>query len=125
MGVYQSIDREAYCRDVFFAIGAFPRECTNLEEVVGAIDFPLSFRAESSPGSAGTLARRAGHCTKRVAPEVVDDGVTGYLLPFGDSLFDDRAGLEILSNDELRGAWSGPDPSGDENSTGYARPLYR
>ncbi len=97
---------EAYCRDhglrqrVFF-LGNVP----NLEEVVGGSDlFLLPSEAESFGMAAleamasevPVIATRAGGL-----PEVIDDGVTGYLLPVGDVDAMAERAIEILSNDEL------------------------
>ncbi len=98
---------EAYCRDrrlrdrVFF-LGNVP----NLEEVVGASDlFLLPSEAESFGMAAleamasevPVIATQAGGLT-----EVVEDGVTGYLLPVGDIDAMAARAIEILSNNELR-----------------------
>ena len=97
---------ETYCRDhglrqrVFF-LGNVP----NLEEVVGGSDlFLLPSEAESFGMAAleamasevPVIATRAGGL-----PEVIDDGVSGYLLPVGD--VDSMAGraIEILSDEGL------------------------
>ncbi len=97
---------EAYCRDhglrqrVFF-LGNVP----NLEEVVGGSDlFLLPSEAESFGMAAleamasevPVIATKSGGL-----PEVVVDGVTGYLLPVGD--VDDMAerAIEILANEDL------------------------
>ncbi len=97
---------EAYCRhhdlrDKVFFLGNVP----NLEEVLGGSDlFLLPSEAESFGMAAleamasevPVIATKAGGI-----PEVVDDGVTGYLLPVG--AVDDMAerAIEILSNDEI------------------------
>lgn len=98
---------EAYCRDrrlrdrVFF-LGNVP----NLEEVVGASDlFMLTSETESFGMAAleamasevPVIATLAGGL-----PEVIEDGVTGYLLPVGDIDGMAERAIEILSNDELR-----------------------
>jgi len=98
---------EAYCRerrlrDRVFFLGNVP----NLEEVVGASDlFLLPSEAESFGMAAleamasevPVIATRAGGL-----PEVVDDGVTGYLLPVGDVDSMAARAIEILSDDTLR-----------------------
>jgi N-acetyl-alpha-D-glucosaminyl L-malate synthase BshA len=98
---------ETYCRDhglrdrVFF-LGNVP----NLEEIVGASDlFLLPSEAESFGMAAlealasevPVIATNAGGL-----PEVVDDGVTGYLLPVGEVDGMAARAIEILSNDEKR-----------------------
>ena len=97
---------EAYCREhglrqrVFF-LGNVP----NLEEVLGGSDlFLLPSEAESFGMAAleamasevPVIATRSGGL-----PEVVDDGVSGYLLPVGDVDAMAERAIEILSNDEL------------------------
>ena len=97
---------EAYCRDhglrqrVFF-LGNVP----NLEEVVGGSDlFLLPSEAESFGMAAleamasevPVIATNAGGL-----PEVVVDGVTGYLLAVGDVDGMAERAIEILSNEEL------------------------
>lgn len=97
---------ETYCRDhglrqrVFF-LGNVP----NLEEVVGGSDlFLLPSEAESFGMAAleamasevPVISTQAGGL-----PEVVDDGVNGYLLPVGDVDGMAARAIEILSNDEL------------------------
>jgi N-acetyl-alpha-D-glucosaminyl L-malate synthase BshA len=98
---------EAYCRekrlrDRVFFLGNVP----NLEEVVGASDlFLLPSEAESFGMAAlealasevPVIATRAGGL-----PEVVEDGVTGYLLPVGDVEGMAARAIDILSNDDLR-----------------------
>lgn len=98
---------EAYCRqkrlrDRVFFLGNVP----NLEEVVGTSDlFLLPSEAESFGMAAlealasevPVIATRAGGL-----PEVIDDGVTGYLLPVGDVDGMAARAIEILGNDELR-----------------------
>ena len=100
---------EAYCRDrrlrdrVFF-LGNVP----NLEEIVGASDLFLLPSESESFGMAAlealasevpVIATRAGGL-----PEVIDDGVDGYLLPVGDiDGMADRA-IEILSNHQVQQA---------------------
>jgi len=97
---------EAYCRDhhlrdrVFF-LGNVP----NLEEVLGGSDlFLLPSDAESFGMAAleamasevPVIATRSGGM-----PEVVEDGVSGFLLPVGDvDAMADRA-IEILGDDDL------------------------
>ena len=97
---------EAYCREhnlrqrVFF-LGNVP----NLEEVIGGSDlFLLPSEAESFGMAAleamasevPVIATRAGGL-----PEVVQDGVSGFLLPVGDVDGMVAAAIEILSNEEL------------------------
>ena len=97
---------EAYCRDrglrqrVFF-LGNVP----NLEEVVGGSDlFLLPSEAESFGMAAleamasevPVIATQSGGL-----PEVVDDGLTGYLLPVGDIDGMAQRAIEILSNDNF------------------------
>ncbi len=97
---------EAYCREhglrqrVFF-LGNVP----NLEEVVGGSNlFLLPSEAESFGMAAleamasevPVIATNAGGL-----PEVVVDGVTGYLLPVGDVDGMAERAIEILSNDDL------------------------
>ena len=97
---------EAYCREhglrqrVFF-LGNVP----NLEEVVGGSDlFLLPSEAESFGMAAleamasevPVIATRSGGI-----PEVVDDGVCGYLLPVGDVDGMASRAIEILSDDAL------------------------
>jgi len=98
---------EAYCRDrhlrdrVVF-LGNVP----NLEEVVGASDlFLLPSEAESFGMAAlEALASEVPVIATSTGglPEVVDDGVTGYLLPVGDVDGMTARAIEILSNDDLR-----------------------
>jgi L-malate glycosyltransferase len=97
---------EAYCREhglrprVFF-LGNVP----NLEEVVGGSDVFLLPSESESFGMAAleamasevpVIATQAGGL-----PEVVADGVSGYLLPVGDVDGMAARAIEILSNDEL------------------------
>jgi L-malate glycosyltransferase len=97
---------ETYCRDhglrqrVFF-LGNVP----NLEEVVGGSDVFLLPSESESFGMAAleamasevpVIATQAGGL-----PEVVADGVSGYLLPIGDVDGMAERAIEILSNDEL------------------------
>jgi L-malate glycosyltransferase len=98
---------EAYCRDrrlrdrVFF-LGNVP----NLEEVVGASDLFLLPSESESFGMAAlealasevpVIATRSGGL-----PEVVEEGVTGYLLPVGDIDGMAARAIEILSDDGRR-----------------------
>lgn len=98
---------EAYCRDrrlrdrVFF-LGNVP----NLEEVVGASDLFLLPSESESFGMAAlealasevpVIATNAGGL-----PEVVDPGVTGFLLPIGDIDGMVEKAIEILSDDRRR-----------------------
>lgn len=97
---------EAYCREhnlrqrVFF-LGNVP----NLEEVIGGSDLLLLPSEAESFGLAAleamasevpVIATRAGGL-----PEVVQDGVCGFLLPVGDVDGMVAAAIEILSNEEL------------------------
>ena len=97
---------EAYCREhqlrerVFF-LGNVP----NLEEIVGGSDlFLLPSEAESFGMAAleamasevPVIASRAGGL-----PEVVEDGVSGYLLPAGDVDAMAARAIEILSDEDL------------------------
>jgi N-acetyl-alpha-D-glucosaminyl L-malate synthase BshA len=98
---------EAYCRehrlrDRVFFLGNVP----NLEEVLGACDL---FLLPSEAESFGMAALEALACEVPVIatiagglPEVVENGVTGFLLPMGDVDAMASAALEILSNDALR-----------------------
>jgi glycosyltransferase involved in cell wall biosynthesis len=98
---------EAYCRerrlrDRVFFLGNVP----NLEEIVGASDL---FLLPSEAESFGMAALEALASEMPVIatftgglPEVVEDGVTGYLLPVGDVEGMAARAIEILSNDELR-----------------------
>jgi glycosyltransferase involved in cell wall biosynthesis len=52
---------------------------------------------EAMASEVPVIATRAGGL-----PEVVDDGVTGYLLPVGDVESMAARGLEILRDDQLR-----------------------
>ncbi|HEU4522425.1 MAG TPA: N-acetyl-alpha-D-glucosaminyl L-malate synthase BshA [Thermoanaerobaculia bacterium] len=98
---------EAYCRDrrlrdrVFF-LGNVP----NLEEVVGASDLFLLPSESESFGMAAleALASEVPVIATRTGglPEVVDPGVTGYLLPVGDIDGMVERAVEILSDDALR-----------------------
>ena len=98
---------EAYCRDrrlrdrVFF-LGNVP----NLEEVVGASDLFLLPSESESFGMAAleALASEVPVIATRTGglPEVVEDGVTGYLLPVGDIEGMAARAVEILSDDALR-----------------------
>jgi N-acetyl-alpha-D-glucosaminyl L-malate synthase BshA len=98
---------EAFCRDrglrerVSF-VGNVP----NLEEVVGGSDVFLLPSETESFGMAAlealasevpVIATRAGGL-----PEVVEDGVTGYLLPVGDIEGMAERTIEILRNHDLR-----------------------
>ncbi|HSP34199.1 MAG TPA: N-acetyl-alpha-D-glucosaminyl L-malate synthase BshA, partial [Thermoanaerobaculia bacterium] len=97
---------EAYCREhhlrerVFF-LGNVP----NLEEVLGGSDlFLLPSDAESFGMAAleamaaevPVIATNAGGM-----PEVVDDGINGYLLPVGDVDGMAARAIEILSDDDI------------------------
>lgn len=98
---------EAYCRehhlrDRVHFLGNVP----NLEELIGASDlFLLPSEAESFGMAAlealssevPVIATRAGGL-----PEVIEDGVSGYLLPVGDVAAMAERATEILQNDELR-----------------------
>jgi L-malate glycosyltransferase len=98
---------EAYCRDrrlrdrVYF-LGNVP----NLEEVVGASDLFLLPSESESFGMAAleALASEVPVIATRTGgiPEVVEEGVTGYLLPVGDIDGMAERAVEILSNDDLR-----------------------
>jgi L-malate glycosyltransferase len=98
----EAFAREHDLRDRIVFLGNVP----NLEEVLGACDvFLLPSNAESFGMAAleamasevPVIATRAGGL-----PEVVDDGVTGYLLPVGDVAGMAERGIEILSDDDLR-----------------------
>jgi L-malate glycosyltransferase len=96
---------EAYCRehnlrDKVFFLGNVP----NLEEVLGGSDlFLLPSEAESFGMAAleamaaevPVIATRAGGM-----PEVIDDGVSGYLLPVGEVDAMAERAIEILSDDD-------------------------
>jgi N-acetyl-alpha-D-glucosaminyl L-malate synthase BshA len=98
----EAFARDHDLRDRIVFLGNVP----NLEEVLGACDlFLLPSNAESFGMAAleamtsevPVIATRAGGL-----PEVVDDGVTGYLLPVGDVEAMAERGIEILSDDGLR-----------------------
>ena len=98
---------EAYCRehglrDRVVFLGSVP----NLEEVVGGSDLFLLPSESESFGMAAlealasevpVIATRSGGL-----PEVVDDGITGYLLPVGDVDGMAARAVEILRDDDLR-----------------------
>ncbi|HEX9160540.1 MAG TPA: N-acetyl-alpha-D-glucosaminyl L-malate synthase BshA [Thermoanaerobaculia bacterium] len=98
---------EAYCRQhhlrerVFF-LGNVP----NLEEVVGGSDlFLLPSEAESFGMAAlEAMASEVPVISTRSGglPEVVDDGVNGYLLPVGDVDGMAERAIEILSDEDLQ-----------------------
>src|SRR5436190_1099440 len=94
--------REHHLRDRVFLLGNVP----NVEEIVGASDlFLLPSEAESFGMAAleamasevPVIATNAGGL-----PEVVDDGVTGYLLGVGDVDGMAARAIEILSDLRLR-----------------------
>ncbi|HEY0370600.1 MAG TPA: N-acetyl-alpha-D-glucosaminyl L-malate synthase BshA [Thermoanaerobaculia bacterium] len=98
----EAFAREHDLRDRIVFLGNVP----NLEEVLGTCDlFLLPSNAESFGMAAleamasevPVIATRAGGL-----PEVVDDGVTGYLLPVGDIEAMADRGVEILRDDDLR-----------------------
>ncbi len=98
----EAFAREHDLRDRIVFFGNVP----NLEEVLGACDlFLLPSDAESFGMAAleamtsevPVVATRAGGL-----PEVVDDGLTGYLLPVGDVEGMAERSIEILSDDDLR-----------------------
>lgn len=101
---------EAFCRDhrisdhVLF-LGNVP----NLEEVLGSLDLFLLPSETESFGMAAlealasevpVIASAAGGL-----PEVVDDGVDGYLLPVGDVDGMAERALELLGDDDRRRAF--------------------
>ncbi|HEX6097559.1 MAG TPA: N-acetyl-alpha-D-glucosaminyl L-malate synthase BshA [Thermoanaerobaculia bacterium] len=98
----EAFAREHDLRDRIIFLGNVP----NLEEVLGACDlFLLPSNAESF-GMAALEAMASevpviATCAGGL-PEVVDDGVSGYLLPVGDVAGMAERGIEILSDDELR-----------------------
>ncbi|HET7433570.1 MAG TPA: N-acetyl-alpha-D-glucosaminyl L-malate synthase BshA [Thermoanaerobaculia bacterium] len=97
---------EAFCRehglrDRVFFLGNVP----NLEEILGSCDLFLLPSESESFGMAAleamtsevpVIATRTGGL-----PEVVEDGVTGYLLPVGDVNGMAARAIEILSDDAL------------------------
>ncbi|HEX4965112.1 MAG TPA: glycosyltransferase, partial [Thermoanaerobaculia bacterium] len=98
---------EQYCREHHICgaitfVGSFPL----VEEVlVGADLFLLPSESESF----GLAALEALSCEVPVIasdagglPEVVDDGVTGFLLPVGDVDGMAAAALRLLGDDDLR-----------------------
>src|SRR5712691_720710 len=94
--------RERHLRDRVFFLGNVP----NLEEILGAANlFLLPSNAESFGMAAleamasevPVIATRAGGL-----PEVVVEGVTGYLLPVGDTEGMAARAVEILSSDSVR-----------------------
>ena len=98
----EAFARDHDLRDRIIFLGNVP----NLEEVLGACDLFLLPSTAESFGMAAleamasevpVIATRAGGL-----PEVVDDGVTGYLLPVGDVEAMAERGIEILGDDELR-----------------------
>ncbi len=98
----EAFAREHGLRDRIVFLGNVP----NLEEVLGACDLFLLPSTAESFGMAAleamasevpVIATRAGGL-----PEVVDEGLTGYLLPVGDVESMAERGIEILSDDELR-----------------------
>ena len=98
---------EAYCRDrrlrdrVFF-LGNVP----NLEEVVGASDLFLLPSESESFGMAAleALASEVPVIATKTGglPEVIEPGVTGFLLPVGDVDGMAERAVEILSDERLR-----------------------
>ncbi|HXG57719.1 MAG TPA: N-acetyl-alpha-D-glucosaminyl L-malate synthase BshA [Thermoanaerobaculia bacterium] len=98
---------EAFCRehhitDRVMFLGNVP----NLEEVIAASDLLL---LPSESESFGMAALEAMSCEVPVIatrsgglPEVVDDGVAGYLLPVGDVEAMGQRAIEILSDAELQ-----------------------
>lgn len=93
--------RERRLRDRVFFLGNVP----NLEEVLGVSDLFLLPSDSESFGMAAleamasevpVIATRAGGL-----PEVVEDGVTGYLMPVGDVDGMAARAIEILSDDNL------------------------
>ncbi|HEY3056295.1 MAG TPA: N-acetyl-alpha-D-glucosaminyl L-malate synthase BshA, partial [Thermoanaerobaculia bacterium] len=97
---------EAYCRehqlrDRVFFLGNVP----NLEEILGGSDLFLLPSESESFGMAAleamasevpVIATRAGGL-----PEVIEDGVNGYLMPVGDVDAMAERAIEILSNDDV------------------------
>ena len=98
----EAFAREHDLRDRIIFLGNVP----NLEEVLGACDlFLLPSNAESF-GMAALEAMASevpviATCAGGV-PEVVDDGVTGYLLPVGDVDAMAARGIELLADDDRR-----------------------
>jgi len=98
----EAFAREHDLRDRMLFLGNVP----NLEEILGACDlFLLPSNAESFGMAAleamtsevPVIATNAGGL-----PEVVEDGVTGYLLPVGDVEAMAERGIELLSDDDRR-----------------------
>jgi N-acetyl-alpha-D-glucosaminyl L-malate synthase BshA len=98
----ESYCRERGLRDRVTFLGNVP----NLEEVLGSVDVFLLPSESESFGMAAlealasevpVIATRSGGL-----PEVVADGVTGYLLPVGDVAGMAAAAIEILSDDDRR-----------------------
>ncbi|MGZ8781207.1 MAG: N-acetyl-alpha-D-glucosaminyl L-malate synthase BshA [Thermoanaerobaculia bacterium] len=98
----EAFARDHDLRERIIFLGHVP----NLEEVLGACDLFLLPSTAESFGMAAleamtsevpVIATRAGGL-----PEVVDDGVSGYLLPVGDVEGMAERGIEILSDDDLR-----------------------
>jgi N-acetyl-alpha-D-glucosaminyl L-malate synthase BshA len=98
---------EAYCRDHRLTDRVqFLGNVPNLEEIIGGVDlFILPSEAESF----GMAALEAMACEVPVIatrsggmPEVVVDGVTGYLLTVGDTHAMAERAIEILSDPDLQ-----------------------
>jgi len=98
----EAFSREHRITDRVLFLGNVPE----LEEVVAALDLFLLPSETESFGMAAlealasevpVIASRAGGL-----PEVVADGVTGYLLPVGDVEAMAARALELVRNDELR-----------------------
>ncbi|HVG24302.1 MAG TPA: N-acetyl-alpha-D-glucosaminyl L-malate synthase BshA [Thermoanaerobaculia bacterium] len=94
--------RAHHLRDRVFFLGNVP----NLEEVLGACDLFLLPSESESFGMAAleamasevpVIATRSGGL-----PEVVADGLTGFLLPVGDVDAMAERAIEVLSDDALR-----------------------
>ena len=98
----EAFAREHDLRERIIFLGNVP----NLEEVLGACDLFLLPSTAESFGMAALEAMASevpviATCAGGL-PEVVDDGLTGYLLPVGDVEAMAERGIEILSDDELR-----------------------